>query len=100
MGFVLVVLAAVGVGAGVYWLSMRTEGRNAGGSRAIPIQPPEDGSGNPGTRYVPVDGDPTSWHSRLGGLMGLAIAIAIAALALAAIAYQGGLMFTRLFSGG
>jgi hypothetical protein len=49
----------------------------------------------PGTA-VPVVGTRLSWHSRLGGVLGLIVAVGIGAVAVALAAYAAGSMLARL----
>lgn len=88
MGTLLVIAVAVGVGVLVFRLTAggvepartldrATEGADAGPERASPevLEVPQG--------YIPVAPGAPSWHARLGGAMGLLIAVAIGAIALA-----------------
>ena len=48
--------------------------------------------------YIPVAPGAPSWHSRLGGLMGLVIAVGAGAIALALALYAIGELIARLVS--
>lgn len=108
MGYVVVLVLAVGVGAAVYWISMRWgpgappdveewKGTEpvAGGAAleagAVPV-PPNGGS------YIPVTPGRPSWQSRLGGVMGLVLAVSVAAIVLALALYEAGSLIARLMS--
>jgi hypothetical protein len=118
VGTVLVVVIAVAVGVLVYRLT-------AGGAEPTsPAEPPLPGtddeigawtSGEGGvTRsalapterrtevpegYIPVASGAPSWHARLGGAMGLVIAVAIGAIVLALSLWALVSFVSRLFSG-
>jgi hypothetical protein len=49
--------------------------------------------------YIPVAPASPSWHARLGGLMGLVIAVGAGAIALALSLYAIGSLIARLVSG-
>ena len=93
MGTLLVLVIAVGVGVLVYRLTAGPEAIGATGA-----QDPE--AGDPGAwteggattperpvelpeGYIPVAPVKAGWHARLGGAMGLVIAVAVGAIALA-----------------
>lgn len=117
MGYVIVLLLAALAGGLVYWASMRY----AGGARAADNDGssmqgeddadegretrPADGADTggpptptPGTAYIPVVPTRGSWQSRLGGVMGLVIAIVIAAVTAAFVLYQAGHIITKLLT--
>lgn len=117
MGTVLVVVIAVAVGVLVYRL---TAGGAEPTSSAEPPLPGTDEvgawtSGEGGvTRsalapterrtevpegYIPVASGAPSWHARLGGAMGLVIAVAIGAIVLALSLWALVSLVSRLFSG-
>jgi hypothetical protein len=116
VGTVLVLAIAVGVGVLVYRLT-------AGGEqRSGIVEPSSSGSGSgsaeeggwsgEGRRapsapspsleapqgYIPVSSGGPSWHARLGGVMGLVIAVAVGAIALALSLWALGSFISRLFS--
>lgn len=49
--------------------------------------------------YIPVTGGAASWHDRLGGAMGLVIAVAVGAIALALSLWAVVVLVARLASG-
>jgi hypothetical protein len=93
VGTLLVLVIAVGVGVLVYRLTAGPEAAAASGSGEPeadddarsggdatsppdrPVEPPEG--------YIAVAPARADWHSRLGGAMGLVIAVAVGAIALA-----------------
>jgi hypothetical protein len=96
MGTLLVLMIAVGVGVLVYRLTAGPDATEAlgsvdpetgdeaawsGGDATTPKQP--DRPVEPPEGYIPVAPGRASWHSRLGGAMGLVIAVAVGAIALA-----------------
>lgn len=101
MGTLLVLVIAVGVGVLVYRLTagpdpVEAQGSGdpdarapeAGDAGAVPegdaTTPPQPGHPvEPPEGYIPVAPGRASWHSRLGGAMGLVIAVAVGAIALA-----------------
>ncbi|CAN5721181.1 hypothetical protein BH18ACT17_BH18ACT17_06870 [soil metagenome] len=118
MGTVLVLAIAVGVGVLVYRL---TAGGGEVTSVADPVPPatdddvgrwaggevPSSGSaGSVATRerreapegYIQVSPGSPSWNSRLGGAMGLVIAVAVGAIALALSLWALVSVVARLFS--
>jgi hypothetical protein len=106
LGYVLVVLIAVGAGYGVYSLAMQVgapppKTRDVddwkGAGTRFPQPDSEDASVQPG--YAPVaPPDAPSWHSRLNGTLGLVLAVSLAALTLAIAIYQVGHLIVRLMS--
>ncbi len=109
MGYVLVLVLAVGVGAAVYQISMRwgpgappdveewrgtepASGALTSGSGSTLPGPPDGGS------YIPVSPGRPSWQSRLGGVMGLVLAVTVAAVVLALTLYELGSFISRLLS--
>jgi hypothetical protein len=108
-GIVLVLAIAVGVGVIVYRLT-------AGGERPAPAPSAETddarswaGTSVPGEAaatsievpegYIPVGGSGPTWHARLGGAMGLVIAVVIGAVGLAFALWAVGSFVARLVSG-
>jgi hypothetical protein len=109
LGYIVVVLVALGVGAGVYRFSMdfgaardasvveewkddpapSAGGFGAGGE--VPASPS-------GRSYIPIAPGRPSWQSRLGGVMGLVVAVSLAAAALALGLYEIGSLIARLLS--
>ncbi|HJR97863.1 MAG TPA: hypothetical protein VJ979_08150 [Actinomycetota bacterium] len=100
MGTVLVVTIAVGVGVLVYRLT-------AGGEDAA-VPSDDDAAawaGEPPERpievpdgYIRVAGGRPSWHARLGGAMGLVIAVAVGAIGLAVSLWAVVSFLARLFA--
>jgi hypothetical protein len=111
VGTLLVLVIAVGVGVLVYRLTSGPEAVEAqgsvdpqGGDEAAwsggdattprppdrPIEPPEG--------YIPVAPGRASWHSRLGGAMGLVIAVAVGAIALALSVWALVELIARMFA--
>ena len=123
VGLVLVVAIAVAVGVLVYRLTAdgdpspsaadpRSEGEMWAGGEVIGEQrgeaggnaagrgiaaPPEPGPDAP-EGYIPVGASATSWHARLGGAMGLVIAVAIGAIGLALSLWAVVSLVARLMS--
>lgn len=105
LGYVLVVVIAVGAGFGVYFVAMQVgapprptrdvdEWKGTGTPRP---EPPEEIATESG--YAPVaPPDVPSWHSRLNGTVGLVLAISLAAVTLAIAIYQVGHLVARLMS--
>ncbi|MGZ5294562.1 MAG: hypothetical protein ACXWH5_11305 [Actinomycetota bacterium] len=117
MGYVIVLLLAALAGGLVYWASMRYSGAagvsdNDGssmraeddadeGRETRPANGADTGgtpTPTPGTAYIPVMPTRGSWQSRLGGVMGLVIAIVIAAATAAFVLYQAGHLITKLLT--
>jgi hypothetical protein len=105
VGTLLVLVIAVGVGVLVYRLTSGPEAVEAQGSDEAawsggdattprppdrPIEPPEG--------YIPVAPGRASWHSRLGGAMGLVIAVAVGAIALALSVWALVELIARMFA--
>jgi hypothetical protein len=100
MGTLLVVTIAVGVGVLVYRLT-------SGGDEA-PAPSDDDTAawaGEPSERsievpdgYIRVAGGRPSWHARLGGAMGLLIAVAVGAIGLAVSLWAVASFLARLFA--
>lgn len=117
MGYVIVLLLAALAGSLVYWASMRyaggagasdddaaastgtangdewREGEPSNGTDAEGLSAP-----GTGTAYIPVVPTRGSWQSRLGGVMGLVIAIVLAAATTAFVLYQAGHLITKLLT--
>jgi len=96
VGTLLVLVIAVGVGVLVYRLTAGPEPADAevrgDPQPGDPVARPDDGAAppppperpvEPPEGYIPVAPGRASWHSRLGGAMGLVIAVAVGAIALA-----------------
>ena len=119
MGTVLVLAIAVGVGVLVYRFTAGG-GEAPGASEPMPPVsdddvgrwaggevPPSGSAGSVATRerrvpegYIPVSPGSPSWNSRLGGAMGLVIAVAVGAIALALSLWALVSVIARLFSDG
>jgi hypothetical protein len=109
VGTVLVVTIAVAVGVLVYRLTAGGEevpavpeddvGTWAGGESGSPetVRPSERSIEVP-EGYIRVSGSGPSWHARLGGAMGLVIAVAVGAIALALSLWALGALLARLFA--
>ena len=108
MGIVLVLAIAVAVGVLVYRLTAggepasaapdaapteRDESTWAGASPPQPTRSPEIPEG-----YIPVSEGAPSWHARLGGAMGLVIAVAAGAIGLAFSLWALVELISRLFA--
>jgi hypothetical protein len=88
------------------WSGEEAVAGHAGGVGAAPMPtgPPQRGaavSDRPAIPdgYIPVAPASPSWHARLGGLMGLVIAVGAGAIALALSLYAIGSLIARLVSG-
>jgi drug/metabolite transporter (DMT)-like permease len=106
LGYIVVLMLAAAVGVGVYWVSMRLiadapnpdveEWQGTGQvatepSPGIPLAPS-------GSSYIPVTPGHPSWQSRVGGIMGLAVAVGVASVTLALALYEAGSLVARLMS--
>ncbi len=110
VGILLVLVIAVGVGVLVYRLTAGPEAMGApaaqdpetgepdtwteGGAMPppdLPVEPPEG--------YIPVAPGKADWHARLGGAMGLVIAVAVGAIALALSVWALVEFVSRMFAG-
>ena len=116
MGYVIVLLLAALAGGLVYWASMRYSGAAGTSEGDGASKRTEDGADDrearsakgadpetpptpaPGTAYIPVVPTRGSWQSRLGGVMGLVIAVVIAAATTAFVLYQAGHIITKLLT--
>jgi hypothetical protein len=98
LSYVMVLVVAGVVGVAVYLIVLRL---GAGGGSptdvgewtatgAEPSSRPPEGS------YVPVSPSSPSWHSRVGGVMGLVIAVTVAAVGIAFGLYLFGHMVAHL----
>ena len=111
MGTLLVLVIAVGVGVLVYRLTAGPDAVEAqgsvdpetgdeaawsGGDATTPTQP--DRPDEPREGYIPVAPGRASWHSRLGGAMGLVIAVAVGAIALALSVWALVELVSRMFA--
>lgn len=97
----LVFLAALLVGAVVYYLSVRVEqerpGRTAEAEPAAgPATPPPPAP--PGAVYVPLAPATTTWEHRVTGMLGLLVTVALAGALLAFVVYAGGSLLFRAIS--
>ena len=92
MAYVLVLVVAAAVGAGVYVFTLRQP--SAPGER----DPGGGGVADPGLvgSYVPVVAAATDWESRLTSALGLVIAVIVGAVALAASTYLAFAIVGRL----
>jgi hypothetical protein len=98
--YVLVFLAALLVGAVVYYLSVRVEQQRPLAAAepgpepaaAPPPAPP------PGAIYVPLAPATTTWEHRVTGMLGLLVTVALAGALLAFVVYAGGSMLFRAIS--
>jgi hypothetical protein len=103
LSYVMVLLIALAVGAAVYVLVLRL-GADSGpptdvgewSSAPSPPTAPAESRAVPEGNYVPVAPSTPSWHSRLGGVMGLVIAVTAAALGIAAGLYLIGHVVAHL----
>jgi hypothetical protein len=87
LGYLLVFMVALAVGAAVFVLSVREAPETDGGFGRDSTLPPPPAAG---TTYVPVTTSAPDWQTRLQGLLGLAISVALAALGLAVAVYAVG----------
>jgi hypothetical protein len=100
--YVLVFLAALLVGAVVYFLSVRVEQQRPGetaegepaAAQAVAAPPPSP----PGAVYVPLAPATTTWEHRVTGMLGLLVTVALAGALLAFVVYAGGSMLFRAIS--
>ena len=116
MGYVIVLLLAALAGALVYWASLRfagDAGAPQGSDEALEDQPDGDAprseganggtdappAASAGTAYIPVTESRGSWQGRLGGFMGLVIAVVVAAVTAALVLYEAGHIISKLLSG-
>lgn len=97
--YVLVFLAALLVGAVVYYLSVRVDVRRPD---AAPEPEPASAAppppAPPGAIYVPLSPATTTWEHRVTGLLGLLVTVALAGALLAFVAYAGASMLFRAIS--
>jgi hypothetical protein len=84
VGYLLVFMVALAVGAAVFVLSVREPPETDGGFGQESSLPPPPAAG---TTYVPVTTSAPDWQTRLQGLLGLAISVVLAALGLAVAVY-------------
>jgi hypothetical protein len=97
LSYIMVLLIAVGVGIAVYLVVLRLGANDGppadvGEWRETAPPPPAQPEGS----YVPVAPSSPSWHSRVGGVMGLVIAVTVAALGIAFGLYLVGHMVAHL----
>ena len=93
MGYVLVVIVALAVGAAVYVSTLRGavpwfDGQSRGGFRLT--RPGSSASAVAEPIGVPVSSPATDWQTRLTGVVGLLLAVIVAAVVLAASVYAVG----------
>ncbi len=69
-----------------------------GKARPAPPQGPRRVELSPEAGSIPVVGARPSWHSRLGGALGLLVAVGLGAIAIAGTLYLAGTMIARLIS--
>ena len=69
-----------------------------GRARPTPPQGPRRVELSPEAGSIPVVGARPSWHSRLGGALGLLVAVGLGAIAIAGTLYLAGTMIARLIS--
>lgn len=103
MEYALVFLAALLVGAIVYWVTLRQEERGP----AAPGDEPEWTAAAEGappapvatasTVYVPLTSASRSWETRVSGLVGILVLVTLTAAALALALYLGGSFVVQLF---
>jgi hypothetical protein len=109
LGYAIVMVLAVAVGMLVYRISMSVGATTApadveewrataSGTNAPAAEPNIMVGGPEGEHYIPVSAGRPSWHSRLGGAMGLLVAVTAAALILAFTLYETGSLIVRLLS--
>jgi hypothetical protein len=96
LSYIMVLLIAAVVGIAVYLAVLRL-GADSGPTdvgewREAAPPPPSAPEGS----YVPVAPSSPSWHSRVGGVMGLVIAVTVAALGIAFGLYLVGHMVAHL----
>ena len=100
MEYALVFLAALLVGAIVYWVTLRQEQRQPAdevdyGVPAEGTPPPPPSSS--GTVYVPVTPAATTWETRVSGVVGIVVIVTLSAAVLALALYLGGAFIVGLF---
>jgi hypothetical protein len=102
MEYLLVFLAALLVGAIVYWLTLRQEasqaappdeGEWAGAADEAPPPPVTTSS----TVYIPLMPASRTWETRVSGLVGIVVLVTLSAAALAFALYLGGSFVVELF---
>jgi hypothetical protein len=96
MAYVLVLVVAAAVGAGVYVFTLR---QPPIGPPSAPVERDQAGGvADPGLvgSYVPVVAAATDWESRLTSALGLVIAVIVGAVALAASTYLAFAIVGRL----
>lgn len=111
VGYLVVLVVAAVVGVGVYWVSMRLISDEAApdvaewqGTGLVPPEPGAAPQAQPsipmgtGGSYIPVSAGSPSWQARVGGIMGLVVAVGVASLMLAFALYEAGTMIARLMS--
>jgi hypothetical protein len=104
LGYVLVVVIAIGAGCGVYFVAMQVgapppRARDVEEWKGTGRSTEEPGEVVTETGYAPVaPPDIPSWHSRLNGTVGLVLAVSLAAVTLAIAMYQVGHLIARLMS--
>jgi hypothetical protein len=107
LGYIMVLLIAAVVGIAVYLMVLRLgvdsgppaevgAPSDVGEWRETAPPPPAQPEGS----FVPVAPSSPSWHSRVGGVMGLVIAVTVAALGIAFGLYLAGHMVAHLVHSG
>jgi len=101
MAYVIVIAAALVMGALVFWLTLRAGRASADANDgdgffpealAGPVGSPEAGT------YVPLGADRRSWQTRTVGVLGLLIAITLGAALLAFTLYQAGSAIAKMIN--
>lgn len=110
LAYILVLLIAVAVGYGVYWLALHwglsaepsvpaDVGEWRGTEPPAPVEyggiPLHEEEDEPAA-YLPIARGRLSWQSRMGGILGLAVAVTVAAIASALTLYALGQMVVHL----
>jgi hypothetical protein len=103
MEYLLVFLAALLVGAIVYWMTLRQEGRG-------PAAPADEGDwdttaeeappapvSTSSTVYVPLLPASRTWETRVTGIVGIVVLVTLSAATLAFVLYLGGSFVVDLF---
>lgn len=103
MEYLLVFLAALLVGAIVYWTTLRQEGRGPAAAAdeqewaASETPPPPAPVSTSSTVYVPLQPASRTWETRVSGLVGIVVLVTLSAATLAFVLYLGGSFVVELF---
>jgi hypothetical protein len=102
MEYVLVFLAALLVGAIVYWMTLRQEGRGPAGHAgdgdfATAEEAPPAPVSTSSTLYVPLLPASRTWETRVSGIVGIVVLVTLSAATLAFVLYLGGSFVVDLF---